>query len=312
MEGDDLPPTFAIRETSLAGLSGRGADVSWSSRQRLGALHAACAHRPNLTFLSLSFMICSEMEAPEPLLPNSAISDAPDAADAAARARIGRQLEILGRLAEVGLEVALAVERQVKHADLEPAALQHLAMAYSRTSRAVRMSIALQSRLIEDLQALDQVQDRARTQREEKRRERIERIVERIAQDAYEDDEIDELVRETSERLKDDDCYGGVMTRPIGELVALICRDLDLHPDWAKLAQESWARAEASVEGSPFKDLELARPPPVAAANAGADRTRPPPLAGEVAQRAGEGLPPPFTWVGACAATTFPSNGPDG
>ena len=251
------------------------------------------------------------MQAPEPLLSVSAESDAPTAAaDAAARARIGRQLEILGRLAEVGLEIALAVERQVKDADLEPETLQHLAMAYSRASRAVRMTIALQSRLIQDLQVLDQARDHARTEREETHRDRIERIVERIAQDEYEDDDINELVRETSERLKDDDCYGGVMTRPIGELVALICRDLDLHPDWAKLAEEAWARAEieSGAEDSPFNRMGAARAPSFSAENGGEDPLADPGAKpGEERVGVGEGgvYPPfdrpperPHTWSG--------------
>jgi len=64
-----------------------------------------------------------------------------------------RQMEVLGRLAEVGLQVALAVERQAQ-ADPDGAALQAIALAYSRVSRAVRLTLALQGRLEDDLAAL--------------------------------------------------------------------------------------------------------------------------------------------------------------
>ncbi|MGZ3280803.1 MAG: hypothetical protein ACXWKT_20555, partial [Caulobacteraceae bacterium] len=50
-----------------------------------------------------------------------------------------RQLQLLGDLAEVGLEVARAVERRTREAGPEDD-LTRLAMAYSRTARAVRLT----------------------------------------------------------------------------------------------------------------------------------------------------------------------------
>ena len=40
----------------------------------------------------------------------------------------------------------------------------------------------------------------------------------------------------------------------MGELVALICRDFGLEPNWDALAQEAWAQAEiaSGAPGSPF------------------------------------------------------------
>jgi hypothetical protein len=71
---------------------------------------------------------------------------------------------------------------------------------------------------------------------------------------------------EVCERLDDDDIYGDVIARPVGELVALICRDLGLEPDWARLAEEAWAREEIERGDarSPFANLHreaVANPP---------------------------------------------------
>ncbi len=93
------------------------------------------------------------------------------------------------------------------------------------------------------------------------------------------------MIEETGERLDDEDIYGDVASRPVGELVALICRDLGLDPDWTRLAEEAWAQdeiAEAPV-GSPFNDLSSARPPPFTGEG---DH--------EVVERAYRGTPPAF------------------
>jgi len=59
--------------------------------------------------------------------------------------------------------------------------------------------------------------------------------------------------RESFERLIDradiwlrDETLSGDLMRPFSQIVADICRDLGLSPDWAVLAEEAWAREEAS------------------------------------------------------------------
>jgi hypothetical protein len=189
------------------------------------------------------------------------------ATDATDRARrlVDRQLAMLGDLAEMGLEVARAVERRAKEAGPQDD-LNAVAMAYARAARAVRMALMLQSRLIRDLQALEDGvaeqaasvvarADKARIDRQDERKLQVERIVGRVAQARSDDeDEIQWFADETAERLADDGLYGDVMKRPVGEIVALICRDLGLKPDWARLAEEAWAKEEIErgEAGSPF------------------------------------------------------------
>ena len=177
-----------------------------------------------------------------------------------ARALLERQLWVLGQLAEGGLEIARAIERQATGAGSHETAPQtvdaHVPMAYARVARAVRMTILLQSKLITDLQALEaktaeaaysakcrRALDRPHILREQKAR--IGRIVGRIAwADGREHAEIERLARHAAEMLDHDDHFGDILTRPVSELIALICQDLGLEPDWPQLAEEAWAMAE--------------------------------------------------------------------
>jgi hypothetical protein len=78
----------------------------------------------------------------------------------------------------------------------------------------------------------------------------------RVITDEHDGDvrQVERLCFTVRERLDDEDLYGDLLRRPIGEMVAVICRDLGLEPDWDQLAQEAWAQAEIAEapEGSPF------------------------------------------------------------
>ncbi|MGZ6013181.1 MAG: hypothetical protein ACXWK0_15165, partial [Caulobacteraceae bacterium] len=169
-----------------------------------------------------------------------------------------RQLQLLGDLAEVGLEVARAVERRTREAGPEDD-LTRLAMAYSRTARAVRLTVMLQSKLIKDIKAEDEAGAKARAEADKaaaeqaavrdpayQKKARVEAIVERVATARHHGDApvVDRILRESAERLDDEDLYGDLMDRPLSEIVARLCKDLGLDPDWAELAQEYWAVQE--------------------------------------------------------------------
>ena len=195
-------------------------------------------------------------------------ADSPAAAEGAPspRALIERQLWVLGRLAEAGLNLALAIERQGTAQDAAETTASDVALAYGRVSRAVRLTLALQAKVVQDLQALDEVAarrldgDRAKAERErqslaQQRKDRVQRIVERVIEaEAPCETEVDRLADEAAERLEHDDIYGDLTTRPVGEIIALVCRDLGLSPDWSRLAEEAWAQdeIEGRAPGSPF------------------------------------------------------------
>jgi hypothetical protein len=226
--------------------------------------------------------------------PNSAQADAAaldelSAATAQARGLVEQQVAMLTRLAQVGLTIAGAVEQRALEeakAPGGPDAPFRCDLAYARVARAVRLTLALQSRALKDLVALDEAADRVRSRPpaaplverrpdpQGQRRERIARIVQRVIEAEWEGDDVERLSDAAWERLEDEDVYGDLTARPIGETVARICEDLELSPDWTRLAREAWAVAEArsGAEGSPF----VAASPMLAARVA----ARPPPRAG--------------------------------
>lgn len=213
------------------------------------------------------------------------------------RGLIGRQLAVLGRLAEAGLNIALAVERQAMAAEaaVEGAAAEgvasgaapaDVALAYGRVARAVRLTVALQARLVKDLQALDEgaarqrIRDAAEAGRDRQtaeaaRKARVERIVERLIRaEASDEAEGDRLADEAFERLEHDDIYGDLSARPVSEIIALVCGDLGLSPDWSRLAEEAWAQEElaSGAAGPPLTAIRWLGPPP-----AGSFAADPPP-----------------------------------
>jgi hypothetical protein len=172
--------------------------------------------------------------------PETASPDAP---------RVGavpRQVQLLGELAELGLDIARAIARQASGQSVEAVVEGDVALAYARVSRAVRLTLMLQAKLIEEFQAAadEAAEVKARLAPAYRAKARVEAIVERVAESAHDEDTVDRLISEAAERLDDEDLYGDLLERPLSELVARICKDLGLEPDWAELAGELWAVRE--------------------------------------------------------------------
>ena len=167
-------------------------------------------------------------------------------------------------------------------------------MDFARVSRAVRLTFALQSRLIADFKGggsprakaeaayhgpVDVVWRDDLVEHDEVQKRQVRGIVQTLAEAASLDQEtVERLVREADERLEDDDIYSDLTRRRLDEIVALICKDLGLQPDWDRLADDYWAKEEIDrpPPGSPYagwKDRRSAGPP-----------TRAPPRAGELSR----------------------------
>ena len=169
------------------------------------------------------------------------------------RALIERQMAMLSRLAEVGMEIAESCGREAKTAPIDAG------LAFARVARAVRMTIALQSRLMKDLATLDRADEVAERARTTKRRTRLAQLLgdaARVKLDAQREagsrfwadeeaieDEIEALTSEGYERLIDAE-DGDLWGRPFDAVVAGVCKDLGLSPDWT-------ARIAASVQPPP-------------------------------------------------------------
>jgi hypothetical protein len=247
-----------------------------------------------LTNAHYSFSFCSVFHARAPDSADAARTDALPDREQWARATLAGQIERLGRLAEAGLGIATALEQRAAGEAAQAIGAQpqvapqdaprgDLGLTYARVARAVRLTIALQSKLLNEVRAHDETEareraagaddqaaeaaaqadaaDRALRGRDKARLDRVERIVQRAINAEYDEDEdedvIEKLSREAADRLDDEDIYGDLTRLTNGEIVERICRDLGLSPDWSRWAEEAWAIEEASrgEPGSPFVAL---------------------------------------------------------
>ncbi|HZZ32023.1 MAG TPA: hypothetical protein VFE10_08510 [Phenylobacterium sp.] len=167
-------------------------------------------------------------------------------------------MRMLAELAEIGMDLAREVRRQAldQAAEAPPSADQ--ALSFSRIARAVRPTVALEARLAEDrLQGpsgrpILSVAERWRSAR---RKRQVRAIVGQVIEaEADNDYQHDRLLEDRNERLEDGDEEADFADRPIGELVARICRDLDATPDGSLFEDADWAIEEARTRppGSPF------------------------------------------------------------
>jgi hypothetical protein len=196
-----------------------------------------------------------------------------------------RGLWRLERLAAVGMEMVEALHREAvgqAHAEGPPPAAAEPPPAkairdYARIARAVRLTVMLQAKLIQELRALDDPEAiLAHPRPGVERKLRVLRAVKRAARDEHDEDEtVERLVREAAERLDREDVCADLMSKPVGEIIAFICRELRLDPDWPRLAQEAWDEAErlgeSSGKGPPVEPQHITyswldpQPDPVAA-----------------------------------------------
>lgn len=210
-----------------------------------------------------------------PVDPITAAADAAPAEPAladphgAAHALVERQLAMLTRLAEMGMAIAEATERWALAA-LDAAAASPVltedgppalpagfrgdpGLVYSRVARAVRLTLMLQTRLLQELPALGRARTLADLEREEARRDRARRLVERAIKAEHTDpDAIEQLSGDAWERLRDEDLGDEFGAAPLGEVVARICRDLGLSPDWGERAMAAAGAAAGAAGADPL------------------------------------------------------------
>ena len=196
-------------------------------------------------------MICSS-PAPE--------TDAPDPSEE----RHARDVRMLEELAEVGMDLA----RELRSRLLERTEGEgELALAFTRVARAVRQSVMLKQRLISDRETRDRKAEAERMERPvvdlgwvlgkqtpgSIRKDTVRNGVENAIEDEFDAADAEELLDEVYERL---DAYDEAefVDRPIGEMMARICKDLGVTPDWSLFEDEDWAVEEArtQVAGSPY------------------------------------------------------------
>jgi hypothetical protein len=209
----------------------------------------------------------------------------------AAAARTERQMRMLQELAEIGMDLARAVRTQTLAPTPEAGAKPGLGnpdLVFARLARAVAQTLALQAKLEADCRKLMETSaaERAAERAEAERRavnaqnkhrawqkERVERVVEQTVRTKVQETRIPDYLRTMRMRFNDFDDYADSGKRSVGEIIARICRDLGLTPDWPRWAGEMWAVEEArtNAPGSPY-----AKPPPAPARTARPGKTASP------------------------------------
>ena len=162
--------------------------------------------------------------------------------------RAQQRVEALQELIAIGMELAREARRQVMEPTHAETPAKDLDLVFQRIARAVRQTVALATRLDQDRQK-SQAERASKAAVETRvrglmRKARVQEIVERVIE--VESDG-ERLLGRLDERLEDADDTD-FADRPIGELVAAICRDLGVTPDWSLWEDEAWAIAAAGAE----------------------------------------------------------------
>jgi hypothetical protein len=201
--------------------------------------------------------------------------------------RAERRLRILQELAEIGMDLARAVQRRALAANADPSAAVDLALSLSRIARAVRQTVALEAKLDQDRHAAAAARAERRTRdarlQAHQHKTRIRARVERAIDAEASGEAAEDLLCDLNERLEDADDLAAFADRPVAEIVAHICRELDIAPPPALWDEAEWGLAGGGANGplhissSPEAEpgtgrAEAAWPDPTA----GPGRTRPP------------------------------------
>ena len=168
---------------------------------------------------------------------------------------------MLQEVAEIGMKLARSVERQVvDRAPEDPdGAAASPALVFSRISRAVRQTIALEARLDRELHEARKAEDAARadhariaTRTLARRRKHVRDVVQQALEADACGPELEALLADLDERLDDVDDDADFAELPIGRIVARICRQLGVVPDPA-LWEDAPRRTEAATTIKPLQ-----------------------------------------------------------
>jgi hypothetical protein len=168
-----------------------------------------------------------------------------------AAARTERHLAMLAELGEIGMDLAREVRRQALDQTGEAPSAADLALTFSRIARAVRQTVALEAKLAEERQKADADHLRRLAQeasaRGRRRKKLIEDAVERAIEAEAHGETAEALLDDLYERLQDPRDDADYADRPIGELIARICKALGVTPDPSVWEDEDWAIEEARL-----------------------------------------------------------------
>jgi hypothetical protein len=193
--------------------------------------------------------------------------------------RAAERFAMLRELADIGMEMARALQGEVR-ARAEavedpgeaPRSVAELGLAFSRVSRAVRQTLALEARLEDERLARERAAEAAedaRSQSNSEVSERAARVRAKLMQLLHPDRERDhrwddDWFEDLSDGPDDERGEGFVSDRPAADVVAGVCGDLGIEPDLRLWAGEDGAavpgagtdRSEPAASGAPLAPSE--------------------------------------------------------
>ena len=178
--------------------------------------------------------------------------------------------QVLQQLAEFGMQMAQALVSQAQaeapaqadEASADPKALKALAdigAAFARVSRSVRQTLALHARFEDDARPAPvrkvapqpQGLDTSGLWRVRRRKEEVRSLMEQVIRPDTHFRDSDKLRIDLMDWLDDDADDEDFADTPTTELVARICRDLGIVPDWNLLKITDWALDDPPPEEVP-------------------------------------------------------------
>jgi hypothetical protein len=174
--------------------------------------------------------------------------------------RAEQRLTMLRRLAELGMKLAEELTQRTLAASKDPEPRHDPAGSFARVSRAVRLTLALEAKVDQDLAALRQgpaVQDidwaavpgqprvfpSRRVSKDHpsahrnKVRDNVWEVINEEVRDIY---PAQEVLDSLHERLTEGERYDAFLFRPLRESVEAICADLNLTPDWSRWTDDGF------------------------------------------------------------------------
>jgi hypothetical protein len=181
---------------------------------------------------------------------------------------IERHRRMLQKMGEVGMDLIAAMQRRANDDD-HPETMDQLNLGFSRVTRAVRLTMAYEARLLEDAEARRERiaaeaakrqrhrAEEAQWRRVDARYDQVQHLAEAAIERKVEEGEIERseavsLYADLRERLDDEDFEYELETSSIEELLPRICRHLGIEPDPSVWRGVVWKDGIAFGPGAPI------------------------------------------------------------
>ena len=177
--------------------------------------------------------------------------------------RVARQLQMLDELAEIGVELARRLLAQVPD---QPSAAPRSAadpfIAYARVTRAVRLTLAMQTRVAEGTLATARPAKPV-PERKDYRKTLLRLIVQEEVERCTDGAERTQTILDLHERLEDLDLEEALETRRPSQIALDICRAVGVDPQSKRWVEDMLSLDDPSHQRADEED-DLPPPPPPA------------------------------------------------